>query len=565
MSKLSITKRFNYLVIGLSALAVFIAGIGAYSVQSLKAEMQHLHQATVLNELAVKSELAVSKMQSYMKSFLLNPDDGDAFKKKQEADEENAGIIVEMKQLTSNPELLQIFEEQSNLDAKDLNPRELQVAELIKNRKFEEARSFYSKEVLPVSVQFEALGTKLAKMTDEAAEQVIGKTRNDITRLTMTLVLVAVFGIVGLTIGVALSVRAIIHALNQLVVTLTSGADDVAAAAVEISSTSVELSSSATEQASSIQETASSVEEVNAMVKKNAENAKNSGQVSAKSQESADRGKQVVSEMIGAMGQIDRANAEIMSQIESSNRQIGDIVKVIAEIGNKTKVINDIVFQTKLLSFNASVEAARAGEHGKGFAVVAEEVGKLAQMSGNAAKEIADLLDGSIQKVERIVSDTKTNVEKLIVEGKSKVEAGTQVAKRTGEVLQEIVEAVTSVAQMVGEISTASEEQAQGVQEITKAVTQMDQVTQQNAAASNQASSAAEQLSKQAEVLRAGVNDLVALVGATKTQQIRMQKPSLNKTPIIRAQKLAEPDPKIVSYMGETEIPSESDRRFNDV
>lgn len=102
--------------------------------------------------------------------------------------------------------------------------------------------------------------------------------------------------------------------------------------------------------------------------------------------------------MIHSITEISESNDRIMSQVADGNRKISEIVQVISEIGNKTKVINDIVFQTKLLSFNASVEAARAGEHGKGFAVVAEEVGNLAQMSGNAAKEISDMLNGSVSR-----------------------------------------------------------------------------------------------------------------------------------------------------------------------
>jgi methyl-accepting chemotaxis protein len=201
-----------------------------------------------------------------------------------------------------------------------------------------------------------------------------------------------------------------------------------------------------------------------------------------------------------------------MNQVNESNRQISEITKVIAEIGNKTKVINDIVFQTKLLSFNASVEAARAGEHGKGFAVVAEEVGNLAQMSGTAAKEISEMLDSSIRKVESIVNDTKENVERLVRVGKDKVDAGRRVAEECSHVLDEIVGNVTDVSQMSSDIASASKDQAQGVREISKAMAQLDTVTQSNALAANIAAQAAEQISSQSTLLRGTVQSLMAIV-----------------------------------------------------
>ena len=197
-----------------------------------------------------------------------------------------------------------------------------------------------------------------------------------------------------------------------------------------------------------------------------------------------------------------------MIQINESNREISEIVKVIAEIGNKTKVINDIVFQTKLLSFNASVEAARAGEQGKGFAVVAEEVGNLAEMSGKAAKEITGMLDDSIQKVEDIVKNTKLRIETLIVVGKEKVQAGTVMAGRCDDVLSEIVLNVSNVNSFVSEISIASQEQAQGIREINKAIAQLDQVGHQNTSASEQASATAQDLNQQVLTLRSMVNVL---------------------------------------------------------
>ncbi len=328
-------------------------------------------------------------------------------------------------------------------------------------------------------------------------------------------ILIIFTSIVALLLGISVAVlimRAVSKAIDQVISSLDDSSNQVAAASQQIAATSEELSQSTTEQASSLEETAASVEEMNSMISKNSENARQASDTSSRSHQNANKGKQTVELMIQSIGEINEANANIMQQINHSNSQISEIVQVIAEIGNKTKVINDIVFQTKLLSFNASVEAARAGEHGKGFAVVAEEVGNLAEMSGNAAKEISAMLEGSIQKVEGIVKDTKSSVETLVAEGKKKVETGTKIAHDCGEVLEEIVQSISSVAQMSGEISSASQEQAQGIGEITKAMAQLDQVTQQNSAASEEAASAAEELSAQAETLKSGVHVLIETI-----------------------------------------------------
>jgi methyl-accepting chemotaxis protein len=349
-------------------------------------------------------------------------------------------------------------------------------------------------------------------------------------------ILIIVMGSIGFAAAYFFS-NALVATLRQISEALDESSAQVSSAAGQIASSSEELSQAATEQASSLEETSSSVEEMSSMVNINTENAKNASENSEISKRQAERGRTVVTEMVQSMSQINESNNKIMTQINHSNDQMSEIVKVIQEIETKTKVINDIVFQTKLLSFNASVEAARAGEQGKGFAVVAEEVGNLAQMSGNAAKEISEMLASSIHKVEAIVNDTKSKVDVLIAEGKEKVAAGTKVAEECGEVLSEIVINVTSVATMASEISNASFEQSKGIQEITKAMGLLDQVTQTNAATSEEAASSAEQLSSQATSMKNQVLLLVATINGTTPptedsfERSTPTKPTMNKTP----------------------------------
>tara|TARA_B110001454_G_C12723340_1_gene436808 strand:+ start:23238 stop:24971 length:1734 start_codon:yes stop_codon:yes gene_type:complete len=379
-------------------------------------------------------------------------------------------------------------------------------------------------------------------------------------------------------IGLALSITGGYFFANQVTKSLTSvahqlssNANQVASASTQIASSSQQLSEASSEQAASLEQTAASLEEITSMISKATENAQNTSETSAESHKKAEEGRGAVDQMLTSMDEISQSNDAILTQINESNRQMTEIVKVIQDIGNKTKVINEIVFQTKLLSFNASVEAARAGEHGKGFAVVAEEVGNLAQMSGNAAKEITDMLDNSISKVEGIVKDTQQKVETLVQSGKEKVESGVTVAKQCSEVLNEIVQNVSRVSGLSQEISQATKEQAQGVSEINNAMTQLDTVTQQNAATSEEAASAAEELSAQAESLKASVAELMGIISGNRTESTESPVAALPKQVVAKKQKSnlvhlrsnKQKELKMVS--GESSTPNRNDDGFKDV
>lgn len=314
------------------------------------------------------------------------------------------------------------------------------------------------------------------------------------------------------------SIQSLIDASNSILNVSTS----VNSSAIDVASSSQAIANAATEQAASLAETATSLEQITSMIAKASDNANSTATSSSESKDKAEQGKEAVDQMLSSMDEISQSNEAILNQINESNQQMSEIVKVIQEIGNRTKVINEIVFQTKLLSFNASVEAARAGDHGKGFAVVAEEVGNLAQMSGNAAKEISEMLEGSISRVEGIVRETQQKVEVLVESGKTKVETGVQVAKQCSETLTEIVQKVSQMSDLSQEISQATKEQSLGVAEINKAMSQLDSVTQQNASASEKSAGSADQLSNQAIALRNSINELMNV--------IKGDKPSTNQT-----------------------------------
>jgi hemerythrin-like metal-binding protein len=219
------------------------------------------------------------------------------------------------------------------------------------------------------------------------------------------------------------------------------------------------LSQGATEQASSMEEISASTTQMASQTQQSAANAGTASQLSSQAFSAARQGSQQMREMVAAM-----------EEINASSRNISRIIKTIDEIA----------FQTNLLALNAAVEAARAGVHGKGFAVVAEEVRNLAARSARAARETAELIEGSVQKVAN----------------------GAAIADRTAASLELIVTGVTQVTDLAGQIAQASNEQAQGIALINAGLGQIDQATQLNTAHAEECAAAAEDLAGQAEQLR---------------------------------------------------------------
>ena len=296
--------------------------------------------------------------------------------------------------------------------------------------------------------------------------------------------------------------------LNDIVRGLGQESSVVTTSSEEVASASVKISEASTQQAASLQETVASIEEISAMVARNAENATSSVHKSEISARAAEKGKEKARQMLRSIESISHSNDLTIQHMQEATKEFSDIVQVIQDIATKTQVINDIVFQTKLLSFNASVEAARAGESGKGFAVVAEEIGSLATMSGKAADEISEMLTHSVSNVTATVDKVKSNMEKMMHDSKQKVEEGMVTSKECDEALEDILVNVSNVNEMIKDISMASHEQTQGIGEINKAMNELDQATQSSTKVAYESSKTARELMEQANRLKELVTKL---------------------------------------------------------
>jgi methyl-accepting chemotaxis protein len=290
------------------------------------------------------------------------------------------------------------------------------------------------------------------------------------------------------------------NSLVDIVSQVRRGTHTITTASREIAAGNTDLSSRTELQASSLEKTASAMEELTSTVKQNADNAREANHLAATASDVARKGGEVVSQVVGTMG-----------EINSSASKIADIIGVI----------DGIAFQTNILALNAAVEAARAGEQGRGFAVVASEVRNLAQRSAAAAKEIKQLIGDSVEKIGR----------------------GSKLVGQAGETMDEVVASVKRVTDIMSDIASASAEQSAGIEQVNLSIIEMDGMTQQNAALVEQAAAAFQSLQDQAAELQRVVSIFKLAEGeeptaaetpapaaaATRAVVVRPAKPQLKK------------------------------------
>ncbi|HEX5806520.1 MAG TPA: methyl-accepting chemotaxis protein [Macromonas sp.] len=498
LKKLNIGKRLALAFGLLLVLIVTIAGMGGLGTDKVKAGLTTVYrdqtvpmgQMAEINQLVLRNRMLVVEMLNDMSSVSYRSVDL----------EDNLARFDEVWKayaaLNHTPEARALVDEFQNAHTAFVDEGLKPTIEALRALNEADARSLYNLKVAQLGDDVIVIGDKMSAAQVDVAAKEFAKSEG--VAQTVTLVL-SVATVLALVVGVVSSLiitRSIVgpikqavevantvaagdltsnipmnskdetgqllhalHVMNESLVKVVSevrhGSDSIATGSAEIANGNADLSQRTESQASNLEETAASMEELTATVNQNTETARQASQLAQVAREAANQGGDVVGQVV-----------KTMHDISSSSRKIADIIGVI----------DGIAFQTNILALNAAVEAARAGEQGRGFAVVAGEVRTLAQRSAQAAKEIKGLIEASVDSVE----------------------TGSQLVGRAGKSMDNIVTQVQRVADLIGEITAASEEQSNGIAQVGSAVAQLDQVTQQNAALVEESAAAAESLKSQA-------------------------------------------------------------------
>ncbi len=307
--------------------------------------------------------------------------------------------------------------------------------------------------------------TRIVKTTEDSAQAL----KKQLSGARMSNLIIFLVSLPIVILGFFMS-RFVGKSLNRVIMELRNASEQVSALSGQVLSSSQQLSEKASDQASSLEETSSSLEETSSMTQRNADNA----------------------------GFADRIVKESDRDIKDANASMIRLTRFFEEISQASeetrkiiRIIDELAFQTRLLGLNAAVEAARAGEAGAGFAVVADEVKRLAVRSGDAAKNTAELIENTVEKVQK----------------------GLNVISATNEAFVKMETGARKVDELVGEISANSKEQAQGIAQINISVAETDTVVQQNAASAEDLAGASQEMNAQAEHMNGFVQKLATMTG----------------------------------------------------
>ena len=487
--KLSVKIIVGFL--GVSLLALLIGYIGTSKIKTINdADFEMYDTNTKPLECMGDVGTQFQKMRGYIKDvflgkFVLDKDVTGAITKMKDADNTIQDAMTKFEKSVKTAEVRKEYESLKSAFARYFPVRD-KIISLAAEGKKEEAFALLLGD-----------GANVAKQADEAIRNLFELKINQAKATSdnnMSIAHSAVWftwiaalcgTILAILLGLYLALS-ITRPINRVVEGLYEASDQVSAASGQVSGASQQLAEGASEQAAAIEETSSSLEEMSSMTRQNAEHANQANHLMTETSSVVSKANDSMSKLTTSMDEISRASEETS--------------KII-------KTIDEIAFQTNLLALNAAVEAARAGEAGAGFAVVADEVRNLAMRAADAAKNTADLIEGTVKKIK----------------------GGSEIVSRTSAEFSHVAVSSEKMSELVAEIAAASSEQSQGIEQISKAVGEMDKVVQQNAGNAEESASASEEMNAQAAQMKGFVEELVKLVGGAAAETDTSHKAHIEK------------------------------------
>lgn len=413
----------------------------------------------------------------------------------------------------------------NSLNALDEPHRKLHAAaeeihELLESQNYNQALTVLESKVRSNLSEVQAkLGDVRSILNQEI--QNYGESAEQVAQLFVFLISVA--SILMLLIGSVIAyllISSISKPINQAMAKLDEYGQVFNTLANDLDHSSLNLAQASQTQSEASQETAASVTELQELAQKNVENSQITSEKSMKALEVASQGREVVSGLFDSIQNSLQSNENLVSEIQQSKTDLQTIIDMIAKIDGKTKAINEIVFQTKLLSFNASVEAVRAGAAGAGFAVVAEHVRSLAEMSGTVSNEITTLVNTSRGQVQAIIENTNQKLSEITQEMSQHLTQNAEEADLVHQSFEQIEEVVQQASEYVEQISRANYEQEIGINEISKAIRNIDRVTHENQTSVKKTEAMSHDLKQKSQDLQELVSQLSVLVNGLNSSSV---------------------------------------------
>lgn len=378
-------------------------------------------------------------------------------------------------------------------------------------------------EFMPVfdkaSTDLQGQVTALEDIVTKVTQLEINKTKNDLLYLGEMALYLPIIILVIILIFSYLFIGEMNKVFQKTIEELVENSTDLEGASLSLYENAQQLYKSVENQSKEADTTSSAIYEISSMVDNNAEFSKKAQNSTENTVNLTGAGNEILERALIAVDDLAINNNDMLTDVENLNQHIGNMVDIIKNVEDKTKIINEIVFQTKLLSFNASVEAARAGDHGKGFAVVAQEVGNLAQMSGLAAQEINAILTSSISKVNEITNMSSLKAEQIKKISTEKVIQCKEVIKEAKNSMDNIFKNIKIIDEMNREISHSSDEQSIGVRDINKSLQSISISINNNKDVAEESAEQSQVLNIQSIKLGKTINDFLVYIEGKNNSQ----------------------------------------------